>query len=107
MISVGTCLGNRHTSTPKLTTACRFAFPIPIPQSHEFFLTELDYKDGVVHLSTAQQVPGVLKRFFADVPAVALIKFDYGRLSAWRRIDWVKADGEGGCILRSLGVRGV
>lgn len=65
-----------------------FYFPQPIPSSHEFFLTELDSNDGYIHMSTVQQVSGVLNRFFADVDSVAILKIDYGRLSAFKRVRW-------------------
>ena len=66
----------------------RYTFPIPIPASHTFFLSELDYKDGFIHMSTAKQVPKTLERFFADVPSVTLLRMEYERLAAWKRIIW-------------------
>lgn len=68
--------------------ASRYTFPIPIPASHTFFLSELDYKDGFVHLSTAQQVPKTLNRFFADVPSVTILRCELDRLSAFKRVIW-------------------
>lgn len=41
-----------------------------------------------MHLSTAKQLSGTLNRFFADVPAVTILKCDYGRLSAWKVVKW-------------------
>ncbi|TXT10667.1 hypothetical protein VHUM_02172 [Vanrija humicola] len=76
---------------PSATVDSRFYFPTPIPSSHEFFLSELDSKDGFVHLSTAQQVPGTLKRFFADAEQVAILRLEYARLSAWKRVRWEQA----------------
>lgn len=93
-------------STREHTLACscffpRFYFPQPINSSHEFFLSELDMKDGFVHMSTKQQVPGVLKRFFADVPSVAILRIDYGRLSAFKRVSWDQtSSGEGELFIR-------
>jgi len=47
-------------------------------------------------MSTAQQVPGVLKRFFGDVDAVAIFRIEYGKLSAFKRVRWETAsDGQG------------
>lgn len=47
-------------------------------------------------MSTAQQVPGVLNRFFANVPAVSILRIEYGKLSAFKRVRWDRAsNGEG------------
>lgn len=84
---------NAPSSSPlggALTT--RYTFPIPIPASHTFFLSELDYKDGYIHMSTAKQVPKTLERFFADVPSVTLLRMDYGRLSGFKRVIWEGGD---------------
>lgn len=70
------------------TATRRYTFPIPIPASHTFFLSELDYKDGFIHMSTSKQVPKTLERFFADVPSVTLLRADYARLSSFKRIIW-------------------
>ncbi|KAK1925710.1 hypothetical protein DB88DRAFT_436789 [Papiliotrema laurentii] len=66
----------------------RYTFPIPIPASHTFFLSEVDYKDGFVHLSTAEQVPGTLDRFFGDVESVTLLRLELDRVAAFKRIRW-------------------
>jgi uncharacterized protein (DUF952 family) len=93
---------------PHSSVDTRYTFPIPIPASHTFFLSELDYKDGFVHLSTgkqvrprlhastspdARQVLKTLERFFADVPAVTLLRLDADRVGAFKRIRW-EGDGE-------------
>lgn len=65
-----------------------FYFNQPIAASDQIMMTELDLKDGFVHMSTAQQVPGVLKRFFADTPAVAILRLEYARLSAFKKVSW-------------------
>lgn len=65
-----------------------FYFNQPIAASDQIMLTELDLKDGFIHMSTAQQVPGVLKRFFADVPSVAILRMEYARLAAFKRVQW-------------------
>ena len=72
----------------------RYTFPVPVPASHEFFLSEIDYKDGFVHLSTAKQVPGTLNRFFADVPAVTLLRIEHERLAGFKRVRWEEAHGD-------------
>ncbi|KAM0746140.1 hypothetical protein T439DRAFT_145002 [Meredithblackwellia eburnea MCA 4105] len=76
---------------PHHTVDPRYAFPIPIPASHEFFPLEVDSKDGFMHFSTPAQLPGTLNRFFGDVPAVTLLKVDYGRLSGWKVVKWDRA----------------
>ncbi|WVO16799.1 hypothetical protein L204_104485 [Cryptococcus depauperatus] len=69
----------------------RFTFPVPIPSSHQF-LTELDLKDKLIHLSTAAQVPKTLQLFFKDVPAVTLLRVETERIAAWKKIEWVMPD---------------
>ncbi|GFZ46070.1 hypothetical protein JCM24511_04316 [Saitozyma sp. JCM 24511] len=78
---------------PHSSVDTRFTFPIPIPASHTFFLSELDYRDGFVHLSTGGQVPKTLERFFADVPAVTLLRLETDRVGAFKRIRW-EGDGD-------------
>ncbi|ORY34304.1 hypothetical protein BCR39DRAFT_556696 [Naematelia encephala] len=79
---------------PHSSVDTRYTFPIPIPASHSFFLSELDYKDGFVHLSTAAQVPRTLERFFSDVPAVTLLRLETARISAFKRVRWEESHGE-------------
>ncbi|SGY62466.1 BQ5605_C007g04695 [Microbotryum silenes-dioicae] len=72
----------------------RYAFPIPIPASHEFAISELDAKasgDGFIHLSTADQVQGTLERFFPQDQIVTLFKVDFGRLAGFKVVKWEKA----------------
>ncbi|GAA6056541.1 hypothetical protein JCM3770_006869 [Rhodotorula araucariae] len=66
----------------------RYTFPIPIPASHTFVLSELDAKDGFLHMSTASQLAGTLNRFFRNDPKVVLLKMDYKRLSGWKVVKW-------------------
>ncbi|KAL8278525.1 hypothetical protein RQP46_009017 [Phenoliferia psychrophenolica] len=73
----------------------RYAFPIPIPASHEFFVSDLDAKDGFMHFSTPAQLEGTLSRFFSAVPAVTLLKCNLARLSGWKVVKWEQA-GSGG-----------
>lgn len=75
-----------------------------MPASHEFFLSEIDYKDGFVHLSTAKQVPGTLNRFFADVPAVTLLRIEHERLAGFKRVRWEEAHGDSEWALAGLSV---
>lgn len=62
--------------------------PIPIPSSHEFPRTELDLKDGFVHLSTKAQLHNTLARFYSADAVVQLLKVDYGRMSAFKKVQW-------------------
>jgi len=51
----------------------------PIPK--ELPLSDLDATSGFIHLSTALQVPGTLKHFFADEPRVYVLRIEYARIS--------------------------
>ena len=79
---------------PPVYTDNRYTFPIPIPASHVFFLSELDYNDGFVHLSSARQVGGTLNRFFADMPSIVLLRLETERVSAFKRIRWEESHGD-------------
>ena len=48
-----------------------------------------------MHFSTPAQLQGTLSRFFAQVPAVTLLKCDLARLSGWKVVKWEQA-GSGG-----------
>ena len=48
--------------------------PVPVPSSWVFPQTEVDARDGYVHLSTAAQLPNTLSRFFKDDESVAFLK---------------------------------
>ncbi|GAA6011283.1 hypothetical protein JCM11491_006783 [Sporobolomyces phaffii] len=76
---------------PSAASNPRYAFPIPVPASHEFVLSELDAKDGFIHLSTAPQLDAVLSRFFADADSVVLLKIDYARLAGFKVVKWEQA----------------
>ncbi|GAA6021741.1 hypothetical protein JCM10207_008561 [Rhodosporidiobolus poonsookiae] len=80
--------GYVYKIVPHSSVNPRYAFPVPIPASHTFVLSELDAKDGYLHLSTAPQLSRTLNRFFADDPRVVLLKMDYGRLSGWKVVKW-------------------
>ncbi|GAA6062342.1 hypothetical protein JCM10212_006592 [Sporobolomyces blumeae] len=66
----------------------RYAFPIPVPASHEFVLSELDARDGFIHMSTRPQVAGTLNRFFPNDPSVVLVKIGYARLNGFKVVKW-------------------
>lgn len=72
-----------------------YAFPSPLPASHEFALSPLDSKDGYLHFSTSQQLPQTLSRFFKDAESVTLLKCEFARLSAFKVVKWEQADSGG------------
>ncbi|BGP18689.1 hypothetical protein JCM10213_006910 [Rhodosporidiobolus nylandii] len=80
--------GYVYKIVPHSTVNPRYAFPVPIPASHTFVMSELDAKDGYIHMSTSSQLSRTLNRFFAQDPKVVLLKLDYGRLSAWKVVKW-------------------
>ena len=45
-------------------------------------LSDLDRKDGFIHLSTSEQVPGTADRFFGDFTELWLLKIKYSVLEA-------------------------
>ena len=57
-------------------------FPLPVALP----ISELDSSDGFIHLSTALQVAGTLKRFFADQDSVYLLKIPYANVE--KDITW-------------------
>ncbi|KAI5478060.1 hypothetical protein MNV49_005523 [Pseudohyphozyma bogoriensis] len=83
------------TAAGRSVTESKYAFPVPIPASHEFFLSPLDAKDGFLHLSTADQLSGTLGRFFVDVPAVTLLRLEYAKVAGFKVVKWEQA-GSGG-----------
>lgn len=53
--------------------------------------------EGFIHLSTAEQVPGTLARFYADVPGLVLLTLDADALGdALRWDDVLHPDGSTG-----------
>ncbi|KAF8582994.1 hypothetical protein K439DRAFT_1390944 [Ramaria rubella] len=51
--------------------------PLPVPLPEALPVSDLDSKSGFVHLSTAVQIPGTLKHFFADSSTVYVLKVPY------------------------------
>jgi glutathione S-transferase len=50
--------------------------------------------EGFIHASTLQQLPGVLDRFYADVPAVDVLVIDLDRLDhEGAQVVWEHVDG--------------
>ncbi|KAJ4341264.1 hypothetical protein N0V87_002006 [Didymella glomerata] len=52
--------------------------PSPLPE--RLPLSELDRKDGFIHLSTSEQTPGTADRFFGDSKELWLLKIKYSVL---------------------------
>lgn len=63
-----------------------FSSPPPEPLPQSLPLSELDTASGFIHLSTSVQVPGTLKRFFAQDPRVYLLKVPYDKVE--KDIKW-------------------
>ncbi|KAH7148681.1 hypothetical protein EDB81DRAFT_883088 [Dactylonectria macrodidyma] len=74
--------------------------PEPFPKENP--LSELDQKDGFVHLSTAIQVPATADLFFTEAPALWVAKLRFADFA--ESIKW-----EGGFphLYRNFGVDGV
>jgi uncharacterized protein (DUF952 family) len=67
--------------------------PVPVPESFEIKPTEVDVKDGFVHMSTVAQLGGTLNRFFSSKgdSIIQLLKVEYRKLSAAKVVKWEKA----------------
>jgi len=74
-------------------TAFYQGIPIPVPDSYEIKPTEVDARDGYVHMSTLTQLGDTLNRFFSsdEDKVVQLLKVDYKRLNAFKVVKWEKA----------------
>jgi hypothetical protein len=66
--------------------------PTPLPSALP--VSELDKTSGFVHLSTAKQIPGTLKHFFADEPLVYVLRLPYEPLEKRSLIRWEDPKGE-------------
>ncbi|KAJ2930193.1 hypothetical protein H1R20_g6881, partial [Candolleomyces eurysporus] len=53
------------------------AGPLPDPLPDRLPVSELDQKDGFIHLSTAKQVEGTLNRYFSGEQKIYLLRLDY------------------------------
>ncbi|KAJ7047499.1 hypothetical protein C8F04DRAFT_1059075 [Mycena alexandri] len=51
--------------------------PVPAPLPEVLPLSELDASSGFIHLSTATQIPGTLKHFFAEHDKVYVLRIEY------------------------------
>jgi len=63
--------------------------PNPIPDALP--VSDLDKSDGFIHLSTSLQVPGTLKRFFADHERVYILRITYKDVES--NIKWEDSKG--------------
>ena len=61
----------------------------PRPLTNGLPVSELDRKDGFVHMSTAEQTPNTVGRFFKDAEVVYLLKVPYTRVQT--KIQWEEA----------------
>ncbi|QUC16111.1 uncharacterized protein UV8b_00352 [Ustilaginoidea virens] len=55
--------------------------PPPDTMPEQFPLSELDQKDGFVHLSTGEQIPLTCDRFFKNASSLWVFKFELARFS--------------------------
>ena len=65
--------------------------PEPIPE--KLPLSDLDARSGFIHLSTASQVPGTLKHFFAEEPFVYVLRIAFSQVE--KDVRWEDAKAEG------------
>lgn len=71
--------------------------PSPLPT--RLPLSDLDRKDGFIHLSTAEQVPGTAAKYFSEFDHLWLLKLRYEVLEKGTDGDGsVRGKGEGGKI---------
>ncbi|KDR83587.1 hypothetical protein GALMADRAFT_235851 [Galerina marginata CBS 339.88] len=66
------------------------SIPDPIPDALP--VSDLDESDGFIHLSTSLQVPGTLKRFFADRERVFILRIIYENVQS--NIKWEDSKGK-------------
>lgn len=68
--------------------------PPPDPLPDRLPLSDLDTESGFIHLSTARQIPGTLKHFFADEPFVHVLRIEYAHVEKDIRWEDPKAEGK-------------
>ncbi|KAJ7667867.1 hypothetical protein DFH06DRAFT_1267957 [Mycena polygramma] len=64
--------------------------PVPDPLPEQLPLSELDAASGFIHLSTAEQIPGTLKHFFAEDKEVYVLRIPYAQVE--KDIKWEHPD---------------
>jgi len=67
--------------------------PPPDPLPTHLPLSDLDESSGFIHLSTAAQVPGTLRRFFSSEPKVYVLRIPYDQVE--KDIRWESPDAKG------------
>ncbi|KAG9233040.1 hypothetical protein BJ875DRAFT_59122 [Amylocarpus encephaloides] len=72
--------------------------PTPLPMSLP--LSDLDSRDGFIHMSTSVQILGTLKAFFNNAASIVILRVPYERVES--RVKWEMAKGKrpeerGGC----------
>jgi uncharacterized protein (DUF952 family) len=67
--------------------------PPPEPLPEKLPLSSLDSSSGYIHLSSAVQIPGTLKLFFASETLVYILRLKYGILE--KDVKWEDAKAEG------------
>lgn len=75
--------------------------PIPDPLPEALPVSELDTSSGFIHMSTAHQVPGTLKRFFQDHERVYILRIKYQDVE--HLVKWEDSKGAGKIVF-SIGV---
>ena len=93
------------TSTKLLTYVYKLipsTAPPPYPLPDSLGLSSLDAKSGFIHLSTASQIPGTLKHFFASEPRVHVLRIKYARIE--KDIKWEDPNAEGRQTCISSGI---
>ena len=65
--------------------------PPPTPLPERLPVSELDNTDGFLHLSTAVQIPGTLKRFFTSTDKVYILRIEY--IGVEKDIKWQHSTG--------------
>jgi uncharacterized protein (DUF952 family) len=66
--------------------------PLPSPLPDILPPSDLDKKDGFIHLSSAKQIPGTLRLVFKDDTKVYILKIGYAKLE--KDVKWE----EGSCV---------
>jgi uncharacterized protein (DUF952 family) len=67
--------------------------PPPSPLPDALPVSDLDQNDRFIHLSTSLQVPGTLKRFFAEEDRVYILRIVYRTVES--KIKWEDSRGSG------------
>lgn len=66
----------------KIVPSDLIVFPLP----ERLPLNPLDERDGFIHLSTAKQIPGTIRRFFANESTIYILRIKYETVE--RDIRW-------------------